>query len=445
MKLLYFIYYLFVKLISPKIFFEGILLTILLVSFQNNCIAQSGWFQQTFNTKDCRVINFPSTDTGYILQWRGNLFKTTDRGNSWFTIDPPMTQDIGPGRFSTSLLGVVFGIPSRLTTNGGSTWSEVSNDLPGEGIVNINDQQFVNSNTGYYAGVNAYPFPFPCCYDGVVFKTTDAGLNWNVNYRVGGEELHELYFKDENNGIVLGVSALVYTTNGSLTWYRDDVFYNYVRRFTASSMTNPFNDTIYVSGERSDTGVIIKTNNRGDSWFLSFQLQFKSKFRNINFVDNNVGYAVGDTGLIVKTTNGGENWIVLNSGTRKRLNGVSFINKDTGFVVGDSGLVLTTITGGLSGISQGFGNVPLDFTLHQNFPNPFNPTTTIVFEISKSHFVRLRVFDNNGKEIKTLINEYKTPGKYSIQFESDNLPSGVYFYKLEVNDFSEIKRMVILK
>ena len=427
----------------------ALLFIVLFFSLNKNVNSQTGWTQQILSNHNCTTINFPSNDTGFIVQKDGELYKTVNGENLWFNMNTGIFS-MDQGTFSSSMLGIILAQPSKLTTNGGLSWTDVSNDLPGEGIVNINDQQFVNSNTGYYAGVNAYPLPNPCCYDGVVYKTTDAGLNWNVSYRIGGLEIHELYFRDENNGVVLDVRDLNSTTNGGITWYRSiDGFSIYVPRFLARSMTDPFKETIYVAGVRrsggADTGVVIKTTNGGDSWFLSCQLLFKSGLRKINFVDNNVGYAVGDTGLIVKTTNGGENWIVLNSGTRKRLNGVSFINKDTGFVVGDSGLVLTTLTGGLSGISQEYGNVPLDFTLHQNFPNPFNPTTTIVFEISKSHFVRLRVFDNNGKEIKTLINEYKTPGKYSIQFESDNLPSGVYFYKLEVNDFSEIKRMVILK
>ncbi|MFZ1462000.1 MAG: hypothetical protein WAU38_14495, partial [Ignavibacteria bacterium] len=154
----------------------ALLFIVLFFSLNKNVNSQTGWTQQILSNHNCTTINFPSNDTGFIVQKDGELYKTVNGENLWFNMNTGIFS-MDQGTFSSSMLGIILAQPSKLTTNGGLSWTDVSNDLPGEGIVNINDQQFVNSNTGYYAGVNAYPFPFPCCYDGVVYKTTDAGLN----------------------------------------------------------------------------------------------------------------------------------------------------------------------------------------------------------------------------------------------------------------------------
>ncbi|MCB9250138.1 MAG: T9SS type A sorting domain-containing protein [Ignavibacteriales bacterium] len=99
-------------------------------------------------------------------------------------------------------------------------------------------------------------------------------------------------------------------------------------------------------------------------------------------------------------------------------------------------------------------NLPTDFRLEQNYPNPFNPTTTIKYTIPTNSFipsgvegydVRMTIYDVLGREIKTLVNEVKTPGNYEITFDATNLPSGVYYYRLKSNDFVQTKKMLLLK
>jgi hypothetical protein len=88
---------------------------------------------------------------------------------------------------------------------------------------------------------------------------------------------------------------------------------------------------------------------------------------------------------------------------------------------------------------------PNEFALMQNYPNPFNPTTNIQYAISSRQIVTLKVFDVLGKEIATLINEEKPAGSYEIDFNANDLPSGIYFYKLQANDFTQTKKMILLK
>ncbi len=90
-------------------------------------------------------------------------------------------------------------------------------------------------------------------------------------------------------------------------------------------------------------------------------------------------------------------------------------------------------------------NFPNKFSLKQNFPNPFNPKTKIKYEIAKSGFVSLKIYDVLGREIKTLVNENKNVGFYEIEFDANNLNSGIYFYKLTTNNFSEMKKMILIK
>ena len=90
--------------------------------------------------------------------------------------------------------------------------------------------------------------------------------------------------------------------------------------------------------------------------------------------------------------------------------------------------------------------VPGDFSLYQNFPNPFNPTTSIRFDMKKSANVTLKVYNSNGQEVATLVNnEFVTPGTKEVNFVASDLGSGVYFYTLFAGDFKETKKMMLIK
>lgn len=89
--------------------------------------------------------------------------------------------------------------------------------------------------------------------------------------------------------------------------------------------------------------------------------------------------------------------------------------------------------------------IPNEFILHQNYPNPFNPATKITYDIPKESFVKIRIYDITGREIKVIVNEFKQAGSYTAIFNGSGLSSGVYFYKLEADDFRQVKRMVMVK
>ncbi|MEO8664742.1 MAG: DUF4394 domain-containing protein [Ignavibacteria bacterium] len=124
-------------------------------------------------------------------------------------------------------------------------------------------------------------------------------------------------------------------------------------------------------------------------------------------------------------------------------NKVRFVGK-SGF---GNNLYIDNIT---SGTATGSGNTPVTiipntYELTQNYPNPFNPVTRISFSLPKQTQITLKVYDILGKEIATLVNEVKPAGTYDVNFNASSFSSGVYFYKIEADNFTDIKRMMLIK
>lgn len=103
-------------------------------------------------------------------------------------------------------------------------------------------------------------------------------------------------------------------------------------------------------------------------------------------------------------------------------------------------------------VKEETGQLPSDYRLEQNFPNPFNPDTTIKFSIPKTaskneamQNVSLKIYDILGRQVASLINESKYPGSYQVKFNAGNLPSGSYFYELIAGNFTQTKKMILMK
>jgi hypothetical protein len=131
----------------------------------------------------------------------------------------------------------------------------------------------------------------------------------------------------------------------------------------------------------------------------------------------------------------------------------SFENSETDTItvtaIDDSGAIawtsfIATPTEVLS-VKQAYPEIPVRFQLFQNYPNPFNPSTTINYHIASFSRVSLKIYDNLGREIRTLLNTAQNPGKYKISFDGSNLPSGIYFLKFNAGNFSETQRMLLIR
>jgi hypothetical protein len=151
-------------------------------------------------------------------------------------------------------------------------------------------------------------------------------------------------------------------------------------------------------------------------------------------------------GDIYLSTNYGLNWTLINQGLNSLTDIVSLS------VFGDY-LVAGTVGGGiwfrplsdLVGISKEVNNIPQNYSLTQNYPNPFNPSTVISYSIPSASNVKLIIYNTLGQTIKTLESGYNPAGSHSINFNASDLPSGIYFYKLEAGKYSQIKKMILLK
>ncbi len=96
-------------------------------------------------------------------------------------------------------------------------------------------------------------------------------------------------------------------------------------------------------------------------------------------------------------------------------------------------------------IKQISNYIPRNFNLYQNYPNPFNPATTIKFDIPKDEFVKITLFDILGREVMNLTDEFKKAGSYEVRLDASNLSSGTYFYRINAGNFSDTKKMILLK
>lgn len=137
------------------------------------------------------------------------------------------------------------------------------------------------------------------------------------------------------------------------------------------------------------------------------------------------------------TTN---SWVTVNSALLNNSNNTVTFTQNSA-----SNFVILTAEQTATDVEQTKSALPLNYALEQNYPNPFNPSTLISYEIPKAGQVTLKVYDVLGKKVAELINENQNPGKYSIRFNAENLPSGIYIYELRANDFTQSRKMTLLK
>ncbi len=154
---------------------------------------------------------------------------------------------------------------------------------------------------------------------------------------------------------------------------------------------------------------------------------------------------------IERKSSGQESWknigFVEGNGTSTKIHTYSFTDNDPGSGSYSYRLKQIDFDGSYkySKIVNVDVNAPLQFGLSQNYPNPFNPSTRISYQLSKSGFVSLKVYNALGQEAAVLVNGYQQAGKYDLNFNASNLPSGIYFYQLTAGEFTSVKKMILMK
>ena len=278
--------------------------------------------------------------------------------------------------------GYVHGV--YLTSNFGLNW-QIANGIP-------TNNSHVNTvfNNDYMALVQTLENNT----NHVLYKSTNRGINWSIISNSGLESINvQSFFQDYNNFYAETNQGIYLSTNDGNNWISKN---NGLPLTTVSNMIIK-NGIIYVS---TLTSGIYKSTNNGSSW-LPYN----------DGIINNTIYSLAS--------------------------GQTFI-----FAGGIGALYVINPNTGIHNISS---NIPEEFLLFQNYPNPFNPSTIIRFQIKDSRLVNLKVYDILGKEIETLVNEKLQPGTYEVTFNASHYPSGVYFYRLQVGDYNESKKMLLIK
>jgi len=243
-------------------------------------------------------------------------------------------------------------------------------------------------------------------------------------------------FIDENTGTAVGWSGTILrTTDGGATW---------------TSQISGTTETLYcVSLADEDNGIavgwrdtILRTTNAGATW-SSYTSGTGAFFNAVSFADESTAVAVGFNGAVFRTTDRGETW-ESQEAPYAQYHDVTFSNAWTGTAVGRYGAIIRTTTGGTWTHGQ-VTTLPEDVRLSQNYPNPFNPSTTIDYALPRSSYVKLEVFNVLGERVSVLRDGVQDAGYHSLVFDAKGLPSGMYFYKLQAQDFVETKKSLLLR
>jgi hypothetical protein len=237
---------------------------------------------------------------------------------------------------------------------------------------------------------------------GAVFNTTNGGNIWSAVSIGTNIDLNEIYF-----------------VNGSVGW-------------------------IVGAG-----GLILKTEDGGATWIPQVS-NIVIDLHSVCFVNDSLSWAAGKNETIVRTSNGGSDWMVQLSGGDQWINRIQFINSDIGWATGTGGIIYKTINGGINttGLEKLREGSSSTFSLHQNYPNPFNPATNIEFQIPKSEFVVLKIYNILGEEVATLVSDRLSAGSYSYDWDASQstvMAGGVYLYRLQSGEYVKTRKMLLMR
>lgn len=407
---------------------KKILILVLLFLIQNFSFSQ--WILQPSGvTGALRDVQFINRYTGWCCGEDGVILKTTNGGSNWNRQFTGITNPLfGIHPVNNSVIYAVgwYGLILK-TTNSGVNWLALENNPKGESYFSC---YFINEQTGWIGTT------FPGTK-----KTTNGGKTF-FN-QLFFDLPRDLYFKDSLNGIYsTGGGGIGKTTNGGNNWVITIINTPGIgdEDFKRISFINNF--TGFVVGH---IGTTYKTTNFGDSWdSVGFITQNNNFIHSSRFVNDSIGYAGGGN-QVFKTTTGGRSWVLQNIIGTGFLPSIYCYNDSVVWIVGNPGHIWYTSTGGQTSINQLSQIIPENFQLSQNYPNPFNPSTSIRFSIKSKGIYNLEVYNSLGKLVENLFSKELQAGEYEYGFNASNLTSGIYFYKLYSERFSQTKKMILMK
>jgi len=318
------------------------------------------------------------------------MYQTTDNGASWskigFTgIEIYSFAKIGDNLFAATSVG------ADISTDNGTTWTNVAIDTK-EKVKSL----AVNGSK-FFAGIQGGEWIDYSHSTYGVYLSTDNGVTWTWPANTGFNKVITTLSAFGNNLFAGTGSGIYRSTDDGGSW---------------TAANNGLTNTNITSAVVSGSNLFVGTNGGG----------------------------------IYLTTDNGASWGTVNTGlTNLYVYSVAIIGGDLYAGTMMSGLWKRSLSDMVTDVEENQINQPSNFALSQNFPNPFNPTTTIRYDVPKTGFVKISVYDILGKEIKTLVSEEKNPVSYDVSFKANGLASGIYYYTILTGDFTQSRKMILMK
>jgi photosystem II stability/assembly factor-like uncharacterized protein len=349
----------------------------------------SNWAYVNTGLTSLNVNSIINDGSNLYVATASGAYKSANNGTNWTNIG----SSFGTSPYLASILKVGGDLFAGTLQNGvyyspneGANWSAINDGIPaGSAIYSLKN----DGNTIYAAaGSNG------------VYKITIGNPSWTaVNTGLAGADLREIFISGST--ILTGYSGLYVTTDQGGSW--------------TSIANGPL------------AGKTIRS---------IFALENGSKILAGTY--NNGIYA---------STNAGADFTAVSTGlpVLAEVNSISLLNTDVFIALTGHGVWKRPLAEMIVGIKTISTEIPSGYKLEQNYPNPFNPETNIKFALPKNGKVMLTVFDITGKEISVLVNGFLSAGSYEYNFSGKSLPSGMYIYKLFTNDFTAVKKMMLVK
>jgi hypothetical protein len=365
-------------------------------------------------------------NVGWISGTGGVVLRTINGGDTW--------TNVGGGAIGTSIVETIdalnadtafastgpLGTHIYRTTNGGTSWSQVYS----------NDSGAVVSVIHMHNSLNGIAIGSPVGGRWTILKTTDSGISWS---HTAGEPIATGWeFLFPNRATFIGETHAWFTTTTGKIYRSTDGGFTWMPILTSYFYSSiAFNDTANgIAGVISESNIVGRSSNSGLSW-ADTSLPGTGSQYSVGGTTQSGFFASRGT-EIYRSTNGGSLWSLSFGGGIGTITHMSFVQigalATRGWAVSSTGGIASAYFGPDLAVNE--PPIPKQIILYQNFPNPFNPHTTISFSISHSSLVTREVFDLLGKEIATLVNEKMQPGVYERGFDGSGLASGVYLYRL---------------
>lgn len=353
----------------------------------------------------------------------GGVYISTDNGTTWNAVASSGGLTANGwclGSSSNNIFAGYLGYGIYTSTDAGTNWTQT---LIGEDIT-----FFLNANNKIYAVANGTP--------GGIYVSTDNGLGWaHINYSFSD---NPTCLAQVGNYMFAGCfnAKLFASTDNGATWTLSN------SGITNGKVTSIVNVGNKILASTYGWGVFISTNN-GSTWINP---SGNSTYIQSFFVNGTNVIAGSGSGMGVSISyDGGTSWVYNNTGlTTLDVNYITLIGTDI-YACTSNGIFKRPLQQILTSVDENKNSLPNSFSLEQNYPNPFNPSTTISYSVPKTNFVTLKIFDGLGREVTTLVNENKLPGKYEIKFNGTKLSSGVYLYQMTAGNFVETKKLILMK